>query len=506
METPPPTLNDSPPAHPGGLARVVALNASALTLGRLLNAGMGVLAVGITSRYLGVDLFGTLVTVTVFTTLLMALTDMGVWTIGARELAKRPDERRRLLNSMFTIGIGLTLFAAVFGIAMGYAIYPGPGGRLEREGIALLILLPLPFGAAAAPAGAFLISQQRAYTAAVASSAASVAMTLVVVIAVALDLGFTAIVLANAVQSITFAVVILAYTVPQVRFRPSWDVALFRQLLRWALPLGGVYVLTSLYWRIDIVLLSLLGGSQAVGLFGLAYKVVDTLYILPAFVMLTLLPEFARLAENPTRRDELVQKASTVMQVGVVALLVFTLAFAEEIVALAGGDGFDGAASVLRILMLGVAVGFLRAVFTEALIAANHQVWLLYATGGLLLANIALNVALIPWLGARGAAIAFATSEALALVAMALLFRRIGTLPRPHRLRGLLVAGAAMAGVALLKLLPAADAAGPAAVVVVLGSMSFAVYTICLYALGAMPREVHATLISPLLARLRVRG
>ena len=37
---------------------------------------------------------------------------------------------------MFTIGIGLTLFAAVIGIAMGFAIYPGPGGRLEREGIA----------------------------------------------------------------------------------------------------------------------------------------------------------------------------------------------------------------------------------------------------------------------------------------------------------------------------------------------------------------------------------
>ncbi len=494
----------SPPD--GGLGRLVALNASALTLGRLLNAALGIVGVAITSRYLGVDVYGTLVTVTVFATLLMALTDMGVWTIGARELAKRPAETQRLLNSLFTIGIVLSLLAAVIGLVAAWLIYSGPGEHLQREGIALLILLPLPLGAAAAPAGAYLISQQRGYAAAVASTVASVAMTLIIVLAVSLDLGFTTIVLANAAQSVAFAVVILAYTLPRVRFRPSWDVALSRQLLRWALPLGAVYVLTSMYWRIDVVLLSLLGPAHAVGIFGLAYKVVDTLYVLPTFVMLTLLPEFARLAEDPGRRDELVQKASTVMQIAAVALLVFTVAFAEEIVALAGGEEFAGAAAVLRILMLGVAAGFLRAVFTEALIAVNRQTWLMYATGTLLAINVALNVALIPWLGARGAAIAFAASEAVGLVVVALLFRRIGTAPRPHRLAQLLLAGAAMALVTLLKLVPLADAVGPVAVIVVLGSSSFAVYALCLHALGAMPREVHSALVAPALARLRRRG
>ena len=498
---PPPDL--PPREQPGGLARLIALNASALTVGRLVNAGLGIVGLGITTRYLGADLFGTLVTITAFTTLLMALTDMGVWTIGARELAKRPADSQRLLNSLFTIGIGLSLFSAVIGLALAFAIYPGPGGRLEREGIALLILLPLPLGAAAMPAGAYLIAQQRGYAAAVAGSVASVAMTLIVVLAVILDLGFTAIVLANAVQSIAFAVVILAYTLPHVRFRPSWEVALSRQLLRWALPLGAALILTSLYWRIDIVLLSLIGESESVGIFGLAYKVVDTLYVLPTFVMLTLLPEFARLADNPARRDELVQKASTVMQVAIVALLVFTVAFAEEIVALAGGKEFDDAAVVLQILMLGVAAGFLRAVFTDALIAANRQVWLMYATGALLAVNVALNLALIPWLGARGAATAFAISEIAALIAVALLFRRIGTLPRPHRLARLLVAGAAMGVVTLLRFLPLADTAGPVAVLAVLGALSIAVYTAVLYALGAMPREVHSTLIAPLLVRLR---
>ncbi len=493
-------------SSPGGLGRLVALNASALALGRLANAALGIVAVGITSRYLGVDVYGALVTVTVFTALLMALTDLGVWTIGAREIARRPAETQRLMNSLFTIGIGLSLFSAAVGLVAGLAIYSSPADRLVREGIVLLILAPLPFGAAAAPAGAYLVAQQRGWAGAVASTAASVAMTLILVATAALDLGFTAVLVAGAAQSIVFAVVVLAYVLPRIRFRPSWDPALAVPLLRWALPLGAVVVLTSLYWRIDVVLLSLVGARQDVGIYGLAYKVVDALYVLPAFVMVTLLPELARLAGDRRRRDELVQKASTVVQVAVVPLLVFVLAFAGEIARIAGGEAFDGAAVVLRILMLGVAAGFLRAVFTEALIAVDRQLWLMYATGGLLLANVALNLALIPVLGARGAAIAFAASEAVGLVLVAALYRRVGTLPRPHLPARLLAAGGVMAAVALLRLVPPAGSAGPVALLLVLGPLSLAAYAGCLHALGAVPREVHTALIAPLRARRRARG
>ncbi|MEJ7784155.1 MAG: oligosaccharide flippase family protein [Solirubrobacteraceae bacterium] len=500
---PPPTAAAPPPQPPTGLARLIALNASALTIGRLLNAVLGIIGIGITSRYLGVDLFATLVTVTAFTVLFAGFADMGVATIGARELAKRPDDTRRLLDSLFTIGIALQLFAAAIVIASASIVYSGTDGSVERESILLLVLPPLLLSGAAAPATAYLLAAQRGYAAAVASTVASVAMTLILVLAVTLDLGFTAVLIAHVAQSIAFVAVMLAFALPRIRFLPSWDPALSKQLLGWALPLGVVLILTSLYWRIDIVLLSIVGTQQDVGIYGLAYKVADTFYVIPAFVMVTLLPAFARLAQDAGRRDELVQKMTTVMPVAVAPLVVLTVAFADEITTIAGGDDFDGAAPVLQILMFGVAAGFLRAVLTEALIAVNRQVWLMYATGALLAVNVALNLVLIPVLGARGAAAAFAASEAVALVLVALLFRRIGVMPRPHQMPQLLMASAAMAGVTLLKLVPLAVAVGPVATIVVLGPLSVVVYVACLYALGAMPREVDSTLVAPALATLR---
>lgn len=125
------------------------------------------------------------------------------------------------------------------------------------------------------------------------------------------------------------------------------------------------------------------------------------------------------------------------------------------------------------------------------------------ATGSLLAANVALNLALVPAHGARGAAAAFALFEAVAVVIMVVLYRRVGRAPRPYRPARLLLAGCAMVAVAALKLVPVADSAGPVSVIVVLGALSLGAYAGCLYALGAMPREVHDTLVAPVLAKLR---
>lgn len=487
----------------GGVGRLIARNASALTVGRLVNAAIGIVSVGVTSRYLGVDVYGTLVTVTAFTVLLGGVMDMGVLMIGARELASRPGETRRLMGSLFTVGIAQSLLVASVGLAIGYHIYAGDGESMERQGLAILLLLPLPFAAAAGPAGAYLVATQRVYITALGSTIASVMMAMILVLAVTLDLGFAVVVIATAIQPIVGALAIIIYTLPKTRYRPLWEPRLCKQLLKWALPLGGVYILGSVYWRIDIVLLSVIGTQADVGVYGLAYKVVDTIYILPLLVMVTLLPEFARFAHMPDRRDELVEKAATVMQLAVVPLLVFTIAFARQITAVAGGAAFQGAAIVLQILMLGVAAGFIRAVFTQALIALNRQVWLMYATAVVLVANVGLNMGLVPILGARGAAIAYVATEVVALGLALFLFRRIGTVPRPRRLPQMLSAGCVMAVTTLLQHLPTAESASPAILVSVLGPLSIAVYTACLYAFRAMPDEVHRTIIVPLLVKLR---
>jgi O-antigen/teichoic acid export membrane protein len=82
--------------------------------------------------------------------------------------------------------------------------------------------------------------------------------------------------------------------------------------------------------------------------------------------------------------------------------------------------------------MVGVAVTFLQQVFGFMLVAQNRQLQALYVLIGVLVANLVLNVILIPLYGTVGAAVALVISELASLLATAAIYARVGKVPRPY--------------------------------------------------------------------------
>ena len=470
----------------------------------MIIASMGVVTVGIATRYLGLEAFGALAAATAFATTVSILTDVGLGSIGAREISKRPDDTQRIVGSLFTIGLMLSLFAAAVAIAVVFLIYPGDENELIRRGVFFLIVtLPLsaPFGAASA----YFIAQQQAYMGMFGSVLGSSITLAGIGLTATFDWGFDGVLIAYVVASVAQGVLMIALVRGKVRLIPNLELALGRRLLLWALPLGGTLLVHSIYWRVDLIMLSVLDSKAEVGLYGLSFRVLDAVVALPAFVTITLMPEFARLAEQPERFDEIMQKAFSAIQVATVALFVLFVAYASEITRIAGGDDFAGAASVLQILAGAVLFTYFGSVFLQAFIARDRQSQLFWVSLGALPLNIVLNLVLIPPLGADGAALAFAISEGAVILAVGVLYRRFASFPRPHRPIRVLLAAAAMAAVASLKLIPGTDVAGPVPVLLLGAGLSLATYVGCLYALRAMPHEVHTSLVAPVLARLRPR-
>jgi len=487
------------------LGRKVAINASALAFGRLAAAALGVVGVGLATRYLGIEPYGQLVAAIAFVSLTSALSDLGLWTIGARELAKRPDDRHSVTGSILTVGFLLSSLAAVATVAAVFVIYPGQDNELLRRAVVLMALVPLPVAAPAATIAAHLIADQKSYLAMIASVASSLVLLALLGAAVALDWGFTGVALAYVSHALTYGLLLVAYSIGRVRLRPSLDLEQSKQMLRWALPLGGSYVVGNLYGRIDIVLLSVLASKSQVALYGLAYKLVDGLRGMPQYIVVTLFPEFARIAESPDRVSQIMQKAFAVILVGTVPLFVFCVVFAKEIVEVVGGEGFTGAALVLQILMIGVACTYFNSIYAGVLVALNKQSWALKIVLWLLPVNVVLNLALIPLWGARGAALAFALSEVVAVAVTRAIMARFVSVPSLYRAPQIAAAASIMAVVALAKLAPFATAQGPGVILAVGAVVTFSVYTAALYLLKAMPREIHTSLVVPLLARLRPR-
>lgn len=278
-------------------------------------------------------------------------------------------------------------------------------------------------------------------------------------------------------------------------------------MLRWALPQAGVLVLGVIYFRLDTFLLSFLSSDAEVGLYGVAYRVLEVLIVVPVYLMTTLFPEVARQRPHAARLNEIVQGAfSSVVLAGVPLVIVFA-AFAEEIVAVAGGPRYADASPVLRVLVVAVAILFVNTVFFQSLVALNRQRNLFMLLLGVLVGNVALNLLLIPPLGAMGAALALVVTEAAALGLVLRTFVGVGTVPTLRRPARLICAalGTAAVVLALREVIPLVRpdemssasftaAIGPLATLAGASVLTVGLWAGSLVLLDAVPPELRAAL------------
>ena len=179
------------------------------------------------------------------------------------------------------------------------------------------------------------------------------------------------------------------------------------------------------------------------------------------------------------------------MEAFALPVVVVTAVFADEIVRVIGGPGFADAAPVLQ-LILAIGVSYLNGVYGNALVALGRQSALLRLSVIVLAANLAINLVLIPPLGAKGAAIAVVATEVLAFFAVRRLYgRHAGALPSPPHGRILLAGLGLLAAVAIRAL---AGGLPDLLLIAVGGAAALAAYGTLLVSLRAVPEPIAALL------------
>ncbi|MEJ7894547.1 MAG: flippase [Solirubrobacteraceae bacterium] len=472
------------------LSQKVALNTVLLVGGRVAVAVSGLIGTVVATRYLGRDDFGQLITAVTFVALFAIFTDFGVWTVAAREIARRPEDEQRILTAVSAIGLGLCAATILVALAGTVVFYGADDRELVRAGILITLagtLITAPLGASSA----HLTAHQRAVPLALGGLVAGLSFVVALGVAIAADLGFAGIAAAYAISVLANAVPPTAAALRRFSLRPGGEPAFAWKLLRSALPQGAILAITAVYFRIDIVLLSLLGTDGDVALYGVAYRVLEFLLIVPIFAMTTLFPEIARTPAHSDRLLMLVQGALSGLLLITVPMACVLIGFAPEVVRLAGGSEFDGAADVLRLLIVAVAFSFPATVFFNALVAMGRQGILIWPLIGVLTLNVALNAVLIGPLAAEGAALALVVTEAAAVTTAWYLFGRVSHRPRLQRPLRLAVAGLACgATVAAIRLPLDAPSAHPALTLVAGSAAATAVFVVAALALRAVPVEV----------------
>lgn len=187
---------------------------------------------------------------------------------------------------------------------------------------------------------------------------------------------------------------------------------------------------TTIYFKSDIILLTqLTGNSEQVGQYAAAYRLIEaaTLFCTPLthifFRMLRV-----NLNQPGTFRRSFRIMLSTMIVLGL-AGTVLAVWLGPPIIRLAFGTQYGQAEALCPWLMGCLAFLLPNAVLTQALVALGREGYYARLTVATAVANIVFNLVLIPFLGARGSALATVATEALLAAGLLLGYRGRGRWP-----------------------------------------------------------------------------
>lgn len=191
-----------------------------------------------------------------------------------------------------------------------------------------------------------------------------------------------------------------------VRLRWSFDFGFTRTLLREMRPFAGTSVLSGLFARPEVLILSWFAGVRAVGLYSAAVKLAQLAYELMNVFMTNVYPVLARLYERMDNQFDVVrlqaQRYLFALSLPVSAALVVA---ARPIVDLLYGPRFEDAVLLVRIVALGIPLTAVGAVLWRVLSARGEQTLVFAVQAVSVAVRLALGLAMIPAFGAVGAAL-----------------------------------------------------------------------------------------------------
>jgi O-antigen/teichoic acid export membrane protein len=173
-------------------------------------------------------------------------------------------------------------------------------------------------------------------------------------------------------------------------------------------PIGAGIVLSALYFRIDVFLVQLWSGTEAVALYNAVFRLVEALRLLPAAVLAVALPSLARAGDiRPLAR---VAVPVTAVAIAVSAVL---WRLADWLIPLVYGAPYAPAVPAFKILLLSFPLLSLNYALTHQLVGWDGQRAYAALCATALAVNVAVNARLVPLWSIEGAAWATLATEAV---------------------------------------------------------------------------------------------
>jgi len=389
------------------VAKKIAYNSGFLLIGRVATKLISLLIMAYMARYLGSEDFGIYNFALSFVSLFTIISELGLHGIAVRESSRNQDNSDSILGNSVYISTFLSLIAFIFSVISIQIL----GYSYETKIIVFVISTGLLLGAFLPYGIIYEISFKMKY-----SVFFSIVSRIVLLVAIFLvifkDYGLIGVAIASVLSDFVHKILMYVFSLDILKLKFKFNYELCKNLIKESLPLAFASLFGMIYFRIDIVMLSILSGNNDVGIYSSAFRLTEAFLFIPSSLMVSLFPLMSKYYSTSKQSLIFAYLRSTKYIFSIaLAVAIFSFFYANFIISVVYGEQYLESIRVLQILIFASTIIAINFPSRELLVSINKQKIVTLTTIVCAIVNISLNLLWIPTYTYLGAALATLITE-----------------------------------------------------------------------------------------------
>jgi len=402
----------------------IAKNTGVLLISQITSLVLGFFFIMYTARYLGAEGFGMLSFALAFTGIFGVFSDLGLRALTVREVARDNSLAGKYLGNIAVMKIFLAIIT--FGlVALTITLLGYPEQTIN---VVYLVALSVILNSFSQIFYSIFQAHEKMEYQSIGQILNSILMLSGALFAIShgLDIvsfAFLYFIVSTIVLGYSFAVCVWKFVLLKIEVDWGFWESTIKEA--WPFWLSGVFVI--LYFRIDMVMLSMMKGDAVVGWYAAPYRLINALSFIPAALTGAIYPVFSRFYVNSESSLKMTfEKSFKYLFIIAFPIGVGTTLLADKIILLIFGSDFIPSIIALQILIWTSVLIFINWTPATLLNSINKQKTLMYITGLGAIVNIVLNLILIPSFSYVGAGVATVATEFLVgTLMLSFIFRHV---------------------------------------------------------------------------------
>lgn len=351
--------------------RKIAHNTAYQLVGKIISTILGVIALGMMTRYLGQEKFGWYTTTITFLQFIGIIIDFGLIPVTAQMLSEPKHDKTKLLQNL----LGFRFITAIIflGIAPFIALFlPYPSEVKIAISFSTISFLAVAMNQIFI---GFYQTKMKMLTQVIGENIGRIITIIGLWLTITEQASFLSVMWVVVLNSVAYTAFMWWQARKHDRPTLGFDLTIWKDIIHKSWPMAISIVFNVVYLKGDTLLLTFFRDQTEVGLYGAAYRVIDILSQMAMMIMGVMLPLLAYHWSRDLKQEfkKYYQQSFDIIMLLALPMMMGIIMTADKVMNLVAGENFIASSRPLQILAIAVFGVYLGAIFGHTAVGINKQ-------------------------------------------------------------------------------------------------------------------------------------